>query len=90
MSRVKRTVEELAQRLDIPGEALPGGVKLSIVDMRRVLIENHRGIMSYSEELIEIATAKGRIALRGDGMTLEAMNSGDILIVGKVASVEFG
>lgn len=90
MKRKTKPLQELAAKLDIPGEAMPGGVKLTVVDMHRVLVENHRGIMSYSEEYIVIATARGNIALRGNGMKLDAMHSGDILITGRIASVEFG
>lgn len=90
MRRRTKPLQELADRLNIPGEAMPGGVYLTVVDMHRVLVENHRGIMSYSEDYIAIATARGNIVLRGAGMKLEAMHSGDILIKGTIASVEFG
>lgn len=80
--------EELSQRLDLPGQAMPGSVRVEIVDRRRVLIENHRGILHYSQELIEVAAARGHIVLHGSGLMLEAMRGGDLLISGNISGVE--
>ena len=43
----------LGERLQIPGEAL-GELKLSVLGDHRALIENHRGLLHCSEDLLAV------------------------------------
>ena len=45
----------LAERLELPEEALDGAAKLTVTAGRRALIENPRGILVYSRERIAVA-----------------------------------
>ncbi len=78
----------LADRFDIPADAL-GAVKLSLCGESRLLIENHRGIISCGESLIEVSCGKTKLAVRGLGLRLEAMTAGDMLISGRITALEF-
>ena len=80
--------EDIADKLDIPGEILPGVPKITITGRRRALIENHGGILKYSGELIELG-GKTKILIRGDGLRLVAMNKKDMVIAGRILSAEY-
>ena len=80
--------ELLSEKLDIPSDISIGAAKLSIYGKNRVLIENHRGILHYSENEI-ILSAKGMtVRILGDGIAISAMDKKDMLISGKILSVE--
>ena len=81
--------QALAERLELPAEAVPGSAKLSVVGGRCALIENHRGILAYSPEQIVVSTGRGRICLNGAELRLSAMNRDELLIQGKLQSVEW-
>ena len=81
--------EDIADRLDLPGEALLGSAKLTLTANRRTLIENHCGILKYGPEQIQISVKRGKIVLRGSDLRLAAMNKGELLICGKLQSVEW-
>ena len=89
LKKCKGLGEEIADRLDLPEEALLGAAKLTLTANRRALIENHRGILEYGPEQIQIAVKRGKIVLRGRDLHLEAMNKGELLICGKLQSVEW-
>ena len=89
LKKCKGLGEDIADRLDLPGEALLGCAKLTLTANRRALIENHHGILEYGPEQIQISVKRGKIVLRGSELHLEAMNKGELLICGKLQSVEW-
>ncbi len=89
LKKCKSLGEDIADRLDLPGEALLGSAKLTLTANRRALIENHCGILEYGPEQIQVSVKRGKIVLRGSDLHLEAMNKGELLICGKLQSVEW-
>ena len=90
LKKIKLLAEELSDRLQLPEDALLGAAKLSVTAGRRVLIENHRGILSYSAAYIAVNTAQGPIGLHGRELRLLAMNRSELLISGSVQTIEWG
>ena len=88
MKTKRDRAELLADKLDIPADAL-GSVKLSLCGRSRLLIENHRGIITYNDHLIEIDCGSVQLAVRGDALRLGAMNGSDMFICGRIIALEF-
>ncbi len=80
----------LADRLELPEEALDGAAKLTVTAGRRALIENHRGILEYSRERIAVAFGRERLSLIGEGLRIVAMNRKELLISGELKEVLWG
>jgi len=78
-----------ADVFDLPAEALTNLPKVTIVATSRAVVENHTGLMEYSEN--QIIVAGGRVAVRilGDKLELRAMNTYELLITGTIFTVEF-
>lgn len=79
---------EIAERFDLPPEALSGVPKLTLTGSRRALVENHRGLLEYSRECVEINGGRIRLRLVGHDLELRAMDTSDIVITGEIFSVE--
>ncbi len=88
MKTKRDRAELLADKLDIPADAL-GCVKLSLCGRSRLLVENHRGIITYNDNLIEIDCGSVKLAVRGDALRLGAMNGSDMFICGRIIALEF-
>ena len=80
--------DALADRLELPGEAL-GELKLSVTGGRRTLVENHRGLLICTEERIALRSRRGTLSLSGSGLRIEAMNERELLIVGRLSRAEW-
>lgn len=80
----------LAERFDLPPEALPTTTRLSVTAGRRLLLEQHRGILEYGEGRIVVSTREGRISISGSSLHLLAMNRGELVIGGNIQLVEWG
>ena len=89
LKKLRGLGEDIADRLDLPGEALLGSAKLTLTANRRALIENHCGIEEYGPQEIRVRLKRGGIVLRGSDLRLEAMNREELLICGKLQSVEW-
>lgn len=88
MKTKRDRAELLADKLDIPADAF-GSVKLSLCGRSRLLIENHRGIITYNDDLIEIDCGSVKLSVRGDALCLRAMNGSDMFICGRIIALEF-
>lgn len=88
MKRAQSFAEALSERLMLPGELL-GELKISVVGTRRVLIENHQGLLLCTPELISVRGGRGSLSLRGSELRIEAMNERDLLICGRIALAEW-
>lgn len=89
MKKLRELPEELADRLDIPEDLLHPASKLTVTAGRRVLVENHRGVLEYSRERVLVKLTRGRLCVAGTELRLLAMNRGELLIAGRVRSVEW-
>ena len=81
------TQEELAERLEVPGQAL-GVVKVTLTGSGQALVEDHRGLLSYSRERVEIDARADRVGIDGEGLELKAMDREALLVTGRILSVE--
>ncbi len=85
---MKKLSEDIAERFALPPEAFGTVPGVSISGTSRVLVENHKGLLSYSLEVIDISTGKGLIRVRGENLLIRAMDRGSILISGRIMSVD--
>ncbi len=78
----------LGERLQIPGEAL-GELKLSALGNHRALIENHRGLLHCTEELVAVRGQRLHLRIFGAGLCIEAMDGSDLLLSGRLDRAEW-
>lgn len=85
--RSRGWMQRLAEGMELPGEAAPGLPLVEICGQRRVLIENHRGVLSYGTELIRVCVSYGAVEVRGCGLELARMTREQLVICGRIDSV---
>ncbi len=91
MGRKKSVVflEKTAAVFDLPGEALAGEPRVTVSGVNSLHIENHRGLLEYSENQL-VVNARGLvIKVTGRDLTVAAMSDLELVVKGKVQSVEF-
>jgi len=82
-------LDKAADMFDIPGEVVGGMSRITVTGYRRVLVENHRGILEYGDEEIHINCGRMVLKLRGHGMELRALTNTELLITGRITGMEF-
>ena len=63
--------------------------KLTIIGFEQMLIENYRAILEYQDFYIRISTEIGILNINGFKLDLEEMTTDDLLINGKIDSIDF-
>ena len=85
MSR-KRKVDNL---LELPQEICTNSSKITISGFQEILIENYKGILEYDDVFMKINTYDGIININGNDLKLEKMTEDNIILTGKLDSIDF-
>lgn len=83
------TVADMAEAMDVPGEAVTGSVHIVLTGRRRAMVEHHRGLLGYSGECVEVSVSPGRVRFLGRDLELRAMDADALLITGMLTAVEY-
>lgn len=86
---MKKLADKLCDSLELPEEAVLNAAKFAVVGGRRMLIENHRGLLSYSDNAVEVLTENGKISVIGSGFIIRTMTGNSLLIYGEFQNVEW-
>lgn len=85
----EKTQNRFEKILEIPKEISSTEPKITIMGFGEMLIENYKGILEYQEFFIRISTYTGIINVNGFNLNLTEMTSDDIMITGKIETVDF-
>lgn len=81
--------DRINDMLEIPKEVSSSEPKITIVGFKQILIENYKNILEYEDYFIKINTHIGTINVNGYNLDLRQMTSDDIMINGRIDSVDF-
>lgn len=86
---MRRKARKLDEILEIPVELSTNNPKITVVGFERVLIENYKGILEYQDYFVRLNTYIGIININGFNLNLEEMTADDLLVTGKIDSIDF-
>ena len=84
MKNRKNILDKVALKAELPGECAPGAPLVEIVEDRRVLIENHRGVVNYTCNEICVKVSYGQICVLGSYLQLARMTKHQLVITGQI------
>ena len=79
----------MTEALELPKEIMLDLPLISLVGREEVTIENYKGILEYSEEIVRIGTTAGVLLLKGQGLCLKQLSSECMVVTGKVGLLGF-
>jgi len=82
-------IVKAADMFDIPADVKGGLLHIETEGSRAAFFENHKGIVSLSEEEIEINSPDGSVFVSGQRLKVSAMNGEELRIAGKIEKIEF-
>ena len=83
----KRISESIADAWGVPKEVIMNIPKLTIAGASEIYIENHKGILSYTDTEIRVSTPMGIV--RVFGLSIDRIRLEDILISGQFKQIEY-
>ena len=82
-------LDKTAELFDLPQEVLRGAPRVTVTGCRRVFVESHWGILEYGDGEIDVNGGSVIIRVRGQGLRLNSMTGGELLITGEISGLEF-
>lgn len=86
---MRDSVRDAAERWELPPESLTGVMKVTMTGQRQVMVEHHKGLLSYSDSVVEIAGSQGRLRIMGSALSLGGMDRESVVITGRIQAVEY-
>lgn len=84
----ERLLGKIADIFELPKDVILDLPRLIMTGNERLLIENHRGILVYSEENVRIKAAKGEIRITGRDLTLLEITKEEIWLEGRIEEIK--
>ena len=88
-NKKKRIETKVNRLLEMPQEIFSNLPKITIIGFEKMLIENYKAILEYQEFYIRVSTYYGILNINGYSLNLKEMTTEDLLILGKIESVDF-
>lgn len=85
----KGRLARINRALEIPEEVISTTPKITNLGFSKLRIENYKNILEYQDIFIRINTSIGIINISGLNLKMEEMTTDDIIIEGKIDSIEF-
>ena len=85
---LSRMGAEAVDRLDLPPELAYGMPQMELMGQRQFLMAQHKGVLSYSTELVEISGGSMVVRLTGHDLQLLAMTEEELRLGGVIEKVE--
>lgn len=89
MKKTGKAITKLTELLDIPGEPALGVARVTVTGGHKVNVENHRGLLEYETDRVTVNTSDEPIRIRGAGLEISAMSDLELVVTGKISSLEF-
>lgn len=81
--------EKVTEILELPKEVVLDIPKITMIGNGSLIVENYKGIIEYGDSKIRINTGKGIIKIQGDVLFIREITSENVVIIGKISSLEF-
>lgn len=81
--------QKISNATCMPKDVVLGIPIVTMYGNTELIIENYRGILEYSKELIRIQTKIGSIHIHGKNLEIPMYSNCDTKIIGSIARIEF-
>ena len=82
-------LDTAAELFDLPADVVAGLPRLELLGGRQLLLEGRAGLLSYSQERIDVQTSAGVLRVLGADLTLLAMTPEALRIGGRIDSLSW-
>ncbi len=85
----KQLKRKFSDFLEIPSDVMLDLPKIVLVGNLQVFIENHRGIVEYTSDVVRVIVGEGEIGIAGQGLSIRNITGDEIIVEGKIKSLQF-
>lgn len=87
--QIQKKRELVVESLKLPKDSLLGASIITVTGENDILVENYKGILQYSDDLILLQGKNRRIELKGRNLTIVYYTNEDMKIRGMIETISF-
>lgn len=80
---------QITSNAELPKDVVLGVPIITITGKQELLIENHRGIIEYTDHLIRVQTKNGQVRITGNQLRIIYYTNDELKISGQIVCVEY-
>ena len=84
---INKVRSKLADELEMPDDVMSNNFDIRIQGNKRVIIENHVGVLIYENDLINIKTKIHNIIIKGDKLKIGEITDFYIIVNGQIKEI---
>lgn len=74
--------------LDVPSDVILDMPRLTMIGFLQLYIENHRGVLLFSDQELRLLLKKGQLIIRGEGLVIRTILSEELFLEGSIRAIE--
>lgn len=78
-----------AKLLDLPQDVVLDLPRITLIGNMQLYIENHRGVLHFSSDVLTLALSKGRLEVYGKELTIRAILTEEVFIEGSIHDIKY-
>ncbi|MGL4818886.1 MAG: sporulation protein YqfC [Bacilli bacterium] len=79
----------LGNQLELPKDVTLDLPRMTMVGQLHIYVENHRGLLAFSENEVRLRLKSGQLRIRGEGFVIKNILRDEMLLEGKIVDVTF-
>ncbi|MCU9592972.1 sporulation protein YqfC [Caldibacillus thermolactis] len=77
----------LTKQLDLPEDVMMDFPRITMVGQLHIYIENHRGLLTFSDSEVRVLLSQGQLLVKGEGFVIKTMWPEELILEGKIEQV---
>lgn len=86
---MRKIRERIAESMDLPKDVVMNLPRVSVCGDKEIYIENHKGLLGCSEDVISVKMRDGIINIRGEKLRIVAIDAESIVVNGGFSGVSY-
>ncbi|KUP06027.1 sporulation protein YqfC [Bacillus coahuilensis m2-6] len=81
--------EWMTKNMDLPQDVMMDMPRITMVGQLHIYIENHRGLLTFSDKEVRLLLKQGQLLIKGNGFVIKTILPEEILLEGTISEVFF-
>ncbi|AST92619.1 sporulation protein YqfC [Sutcliffiella cohnii] len=77
----------VTQNMELPADVMMDLPRITMIGQIHIYIENHRGLLTFSETEIRLLLKQGQLLVKGEAFVIKTIMPEEILLEGKISQV---
>lgn len=87
-NKIRKIKKSIVQKFDLAPEAI-GCMRLILIDNTDIYLENHKGVIEYTQKSVVISYGQYNLVIKGDDLKLMSFGKENVAVKGKITCIQY-